>query len=348
MIAALLLALAQSPPTAAPSTPSELWNAGRRAEAVARLEAGLATSRDANADKVQLARWELELTRYEAALAHLDGLGPEWNKLRGELEYRAHRYEPALAHLDASDREQCLWIVDALEALERFDEADAALDRAAALRGADDARVQCQRGRAFARDGRWKDALPCFEQAHAADPIEAQALFGLGQALVRSGEEKRGLELLERHRALLPLLDALQFAQQSLALEPLSAPNHAAIGDVERELARHAPAHRDRAAAAYERAIELAPNEHLVPIALRAARCYDEDFGDVERAVALLVRCEARVQDPRLPVRAGDLLAKAGRDDDALAAYRRGLALRPNDAQIRSRIAKLAPNGGGR
>ncbi|TAJ18651.1 MAG: tetratricopeptide repeat protein [Planctomycetota bacterium] len=353
MIAALLLALAQSPAQAPAPTPAELWNAGRRAEAIARLDAGLAASRDPAADRVQLARWELELTRYEAGLKHLEGLGPEWNKLRGELNYRAHHYEPALALLDPADREHCLWIVDALEALERFDEADAALERAAALRGADDARVQSQRGRAYARDGRWKEALPCFEKAHAADALDAQALFGLGQALVRTGEEPRGLQLLDSHSKLLPLLDRLQFAQQGLALEPLSAPNHAAIGDVERDLARLVPARRERAAAAYERALELAPNEQLVPIALRAARCYDEDFREPERAVALLVNCERRVADPRLAVRAGDLLAKAGRRDDALAAYRRGLALRPNDAQIRARLAKLEsaasqPTGGGR
>lgn len=346
MIAALVLALAQSPAASAPATPVELWNAGRRADAIARLEAGLATSRDAAADRVQLARWELELTRYDAALKHLDGLGPQWDKLRGELYYRSHRYEPALRRLDPADAEHALWIVDALEALERFDEADAALDRATALRGAGDARVQSQRGRAFARDGRWKEALPCFETAHKADPIDAEALFGLGQALVRSGDEKRGLELLEQHQRLLPLLDRLQFAQQSLALEPLSAPNHAAIGDVERELARTDTSRRERAAAAYERALELALPAQVVPIALRAARCYDEDFRDVDRAVALLVTCEARVPDARLPVRAGDLLAKAARRDDALAAYRRGLALRPNDAQIQARIAKL--DGGAR
>lgn len=341
MIAALFLALAQAPTGPTAPAAAELWNAGRRAEAIARLEAGLSTSRDAAADKLQLARWELELTRYEAALAHLAELGPQWDKLRGELYYRAHHYEQALPRLDPADREQCLWIVDTLEALERFDEADAALERAVALRGADDARVQSLRGRAFARDGRWSDALPCFELAHAADPLDAQALFGLGQALVRSGDEKRGLELLERHRLLLPLLDRLQFAQQSLALEPLSAPNHAAIGDVERDLGR-----RELASAAYARALELAAPAQLVPIALRAARCYEEDYRDLDRAVALLVACEARVQDARLAVRAGDLLAKAGRRDDALAAYRRGQALRPNDAQIQARIAKLA--GGAR
>jgi tetratricopeptide (TPR) repeat protein len=324
------------------AAPAELWALGKRVDAVAALERDVEQRAAAEPSAVearapallQLALWERELSRFDAALRHLEGLGAQHDALRGELYYKSHRYEQALAKLDARDREQCLWIVDTLEALERFDEAEVALAEASRLRGEQEARVQCARGRQYARDGRYKEAVPCFEVAYAADALDAEALFGLGQALVRSGDEPRGLELLERHRKLLPLLDKRQFALEGLALEPSSAPNHAALADVERELGRLGVAERE-----YLEAERLAPLTQLAPIALRLARLYEEDCKDLDRALAVLRRSEQRCGDARLPVRAGDLLAKAGRRADAAAAYRRALALRPQDAQIRARLA---------
>ena len=153
------------------------------------------------------------------------------------------------------------------------------------------------------------------------------------RALISAGERDEGLAVLERHRTLVPLFDQLDFAERSVDLAPLHAPNHAAVGDAQRALGR-----LDEAQAAYARAIELARGEELVPIALRQARLLAEDRSNVDGAVSALESAAVRFPDARLFVRSGDLLMTAGRPIDAVQRYLKARELRPQDAQIAQRI----------
>jgi tetratricopeptide (TPR) repeat protein len=284
----------------------------------------------------ELAQWQVALHRYAAAIETLDGAGgarPKEDELRGRALWALGRFEEALAVLPrVSVDERCLR-VDALEALGRLDEADAEID--SLLREnipADDPRPDEIAGRRAARRGQHAEASQWFRKALAKDPLDRAALFGLGQSLLKSGEREEGAKVLAEHRQLVPLLDQLDFAQQSLELEPLSGPNHAALGDAERALGRI-----DRAQAAYRRASELAKPEQITPIVLRYARLVAEDRRDIPAAVRMLDEAAARAKDPRLFVRAGDLLLGAGRPSEAVERFARALELRPQDTAIRER-----------
>jgi len=326
-----LLAAAQEAPA---DRAAELWQAGRRAEAIEAARAELAREPEPTGLLRRVAEWEMAVHRYEAALADLEPLGPEVDSLRGEALFRLGRYEEAVAKLDASDSWQALMRVEALWALARFEQADAALEEAARVVGEEDPRVLSLQGRRLARLERHAEAAQAFRGALEKDPLLPEALFGLGQALLRSGEREAGLAALERHRALLPLLDALDFARRGVDLAPAHAPNLAALGDAERALGR-----LDQAEAAYREAARLAEPEQLAPIALRHARLLEEDRGDPERALVLLDEAGERSGDPRPWVRAGDLLTRLGRHLEALQRYLRAQVLRPGDPEIERRIA---------
>ena len=318
--------------TAAPRTSADLWQAGLRDEAIERASADLARTPGDAALRRRLAEWEVAVHRYQAAIERLGPPTATPDPLRGLALYRAGELAAALAHLDAREPDQALMRIDALEALGRFAESDAELAGARA-RLKNDARLAACEGRRLARERRFADAAAAFRAALARDPFDGEALFGLGRALVQGGEREEGLQALARHRELVPLLDAVDFARRGVDLAPAHAPNWSALGDAERALGR-----LDRAEEAYRRAAELAREpEHVVANALRHARLLDEDQKDLEGALRVLDDAAKRADDVRLHVRAGDLLWASG-DRRALAAFERALALRPDDVGLWKRI----------
>ena len=331
VITALLLwILAQGPAARA----AELFRSGERLEAIAVLEEAVTQNPGDATLRAHLVECLMSVRRFERALEVMrPGAG---DSERGPALFFLARYEPALEHLDRTDGHQALMVVDALEALGRLAERDRAIEGVCEVLGEEVAVTWILRGRRAASAGEHGRAADDYRAALELDPISAEALFGLGTALVRSGERDEGRRVLEEHRRVLPLLDELEFAERGLQLDPAHAPNQAAVGDVHRALGQVAEAE-----AYYRRAQELASDDELVPIVLRYARLEVEDKHDLAAAVRRLDEAVARVRDVRLLVRKGDLLAAHGRREDARAAYDRALDVRPGDPRILERIARL-------
>lgn len=328
----LAIALLFARPSPAPGADA-LWSRGLRAEAIAAARAELGASPEPGA-WTRIVGWQLAVHRYESALADAVRCGRPCDRQRGEALYNLGDYARAVELLDERDPTELLWKIDALEALSRFAESDAVLARARATVSNGDPRLLAAQGRSHARNGDVAAAAQSFRTALTIDPHDGEALFGLGRALVQSGRRAEGLSVLERHRRITPLLDAVEFARRGVDLAPAHAPNWTSLADAERELGRG-----DRARAAYARAAELATQAgEIVANALRWARLLADDEGDAQGAVDLLARTAERAPDARLHVRAGDVLAAARRPAEAVAAYERALALRPQDAEIARRI----------
>ena len=313
-----------------------LWDRGQRVEAVDRLTQKFERDSGDHELGAKLIEWEVAIHRYQSAWTHLENQGPGSDRMRGKLLYLLGHYEQALPFLDSSDPDQCLARLDALEALGRNQELDAALDQAASVLGPEHPKVLTARGQVEARSGEFEQAVTHFRAALAGDPLNQAARFGLGRALVALGQREQGLLVLEEHRRLVPLIDRLEFARKSLDLAPAHAPNQADVGDCERALGLPQAALRS-----YRSAVRLAQPAELVPISLRLARLYFEDLKDSEQAQALLLRSFESVPDPRLLVRAGDYARTDGDHAAAEQHYRRALQLRPGDRAILKRLDDL-------
>ncbi len=311
-----------------------LWNSGKRREAIAQLEAAVQKDPDNTPLRVGLVERELAVHRYRSAWEHLQVQDAQLDALRGRTLYHLGRYEEALPFLGSGSEQNCLARVDALEALGRFDEADEALELAAQLLGAEHARICRLRGQSLARQGKHAEALAQFRSALALDPIDAQALFGLGRALLRTGEREAGLAALEQHRKLLPLIDRYDFALKSLDLDPLHAPNHAELAEVLGLLGQG-----ERAIEAYERGLQLGTGaQQLSPIALRYARFLLEQRQDLPGARSVMQRVLERAIEVRLLVRAGDYAGLARDWGAAVGYFERAAQLRPSDRAILERL----------
>jgi tetratricopeptide (TPR) repeat protein len=345
----LFFALLARPPAQAADA-EVLWASGDRVAAVEALAAACERAPGDAALRALLVRREVAIHRYGAALQHAEGLGTELDSERGYCLYRLGRFEEALSFLDPKRPSQALYVFDTLELLGRNDEARRALELAEEVLGAEDPGVLVRQGRMALVDGRYEEAEQLFRRAIARDGVLAEGWFGLGQALLRRGQREEARAALLRHQELVPLLDALEFARQSLDLAPNHAPNHAHLGDVERSLRL-----LDQAEASYRRALALADDLEVTPIVLRHARLLEEDRSDPDGALALLAAGFERVEDVRLLVREGDVLVAAGRPGPAAEVLRRALKYRPGDPEIERRLAAAeealkapapAPEGG--
>ena len=321
-----------------------LWGTGERARALTAWEAALVEQPGDQALRARLVRGALDAARFELALAHSPGLGPADRGLRGEALYFLARYEEALEALASDARGQrlaaeCLW---ALGRLEELEERLPALRRALGERAVEVRRLEA---RLLLQRGDDLEAIPLLREVLAQEPLDAEASFALGRALVREGSRQEGLALLERHRTLVPLLDALDFARRGVALAPLGAGNQAALAEAWEDLVAHDPGALERAAAAHDRALALARGAELVPVALRAARFEAELRGSHEQAARLLAAALERAGDVRLRVRRADHLAQAGDIEEARRELRRALEQRPGDNAIQQRLRRLETGG---
>lgn len=319
------------------------WDRGERRAAVAELEDWLQQHPDAHSDWLRLAGWRSSIRRHAGALDALERLpadlaeASEARRLRGEALFALDRLDEALAFLDPERRDHARYRIESLESLGRLEALERELSAAEKRYGPEQADFLVARGQLALRAGDPAKARGAFERALALDDLELRALFGLGTALVRTGKRERGLELLQKHRALLPLLDRVHFARESLALAPNHAPNHAALAEAWRDLGR-----LDAAEASFRDALAWVTPKEAVPVGLRWARFLEEQRESPRAAVSHLDMLFKNVpNDPRLPVRAGDILARLGDHPEAAKRFRAALELRPGDAQIEARLAKV-------
>lgn len=284
------------------------------------------------ADAVELG---FALKRWKVVLAWTRG-DERLARQHARATFFAGRFEEALALLSEADDLEAFMILDSLEALGRFPEHDATLTRLAKRFGRDHVHVASVEGRVALRKRDWSRAIERFRAALELDPWHSEAIFGLGRALVFSGEREAGRQELERHRRLLPLFDELEFARRGVELDPSHGPNHARVGDVERRLGRI-----ESAQAHYRSALDRTRGAERTPIVLRLARSLVEDKADVAAARELLAEETAERFDARLLVRLGDLARDAKDLVAARRAYERVLERRPEDRAVLERLRGL-------
>ena len=317
----------------------ELLRSGKAPEALEVVREAVAQTPEDDAlrrDAVELA---FACKRWKDALAWTEGR-PAFRAKRAEAAFFAGRYAEAIELLDESQAGEAFLLLDALEALGQLARHDQVLERLRVRLGENHVQVAAALGRVALRNRDYPKATACFARALEQDPWLLEAIFGHGRALVLSGQRDAGRAELTRHRRLVPLFDQLDFAERGVELDASHGPNHARVGDVERQIGRSA-----RAKAAYERGLERTAGNDRTPIVLRLARLLIEDEQDTPQAVELLRAELVSRFDPRVGVRLGDILRDADDLEGARAAYADVLRRRPKDDAVRQRLEQLERMG---
>lgn len=318
-----------------------LWRSGERVKSLELMAVELARTPDDERLRTRIVLGELEIGRFQSALNSCNGLPEEQRGLQGRALYFLSRYDEALNFLGTMEAAELLMRAEALRSLGRFAELEGHLDVMREVLGRDNTDVRLLEAQELLRTGSDERAVPLLREVLAARPLEPQALFGLGRALLRLGEREEGLEILEHHRKLLPLLDQLDFARRGVALAPLGGPNQVALADALRALLPYDQGLLNQSRAAYDLGFQLATPGEVPPVALRCARFQWETLGDREAATELLSAAIDRRDDVRLRVRLADYFDQLGRKQLALDQLLMAANARPNDAAIKARIARL-------
>lgn len=320
----------------------QLWQAGERGQAIEQLAKELAGRPDAPLEaRIQLVQWQLAAAQFEGALRGAEELPESESGLRGRALYFLARYEECLQYLGEKNPDELRLRVEALKYLGRWDRVLALLPRMRDVFGAQSMEVLLVEARDHQTRREYEAAAQKFLAVRSAHPLEPEALFGLGQCFIRLGRRDEARALLEAHRRLTPLLDALEFAQRGVDIAPSSAPNQASVAEAWQALIEFDPRAAERAQASYEQATRLAKAREHTPIALRFARFHWEFTAKREAALEVLAQALRKVPDPRLHVRRSDYLVQLDRKQEALAQLKQALALRPGDPAIGQRIARL-------
>ncbi|MFT7487132.1 MAG: tetratricopeptide (TPR) repeat protein, partial [Candidatus Paceibacteria bacterium] len=261
--------------------------------------------------------------------------------LQGQALYFLARYSDCLTLLRLDDSRELLMHAEALRALGRLQELHELLPTLKEVLGNDAPEVLLIEAREDLRSKNYEAAIVRFRHVLQRQPLETEALFGLGQALGRMGKKEQALSVLEHHRQLLPLLDALDFAQRGVQLAPRRASNLAHLGDAWSALVLHDPGANTQARQAYVEAQRFASAKEMVPILLRWARHVASMEGDLSAACQILRNALKSSADPRLRVRLADYLSDMGKQDEALEQLKLVLRQRPGDSAVLERIRQL-------
>ncbi len=238
----------------------------------------------------------------------------------GRLQDALEQYQAALT--DAAQPAVLLKLADALGALGQWDDAEAALARAAEL-APNDYAVRLRQGQFFVQRGRFGDATSTLAIARRIDPDRYETYLALAEA-----------QLLRNDLAAAE--EQFQLAQQTApaAPEPLLAwaDALAARGDL------------NQASQRYDRAIELATaggSEAVVIDAYSRWIAALETLGSSQQ-VTTLAETLARTypRSPKALATLAGVASRRGQHERAVASYQAALALNPQDVAVRTGLAQ--------
>ncbi|MGH9321601.1 MAG: tetratricopeptide repeat protein [Vicinamibacteria bacterium] len=221
--------------------------------------------------KIHYRRADHERARgaFERAL-EADPASEEARFYLGEIDRAALRFEEAVGHYQSSSSVESLrGLAQALQKLERYDEAEEALENALSL--STDPETFYLLGSLLLEKGETDDAVAALVKARALDPHHLEARYLLGTLLARLGRVEDAREELDTFRK----LKSFEEEKEKLAVAILERPGEA---DSYRPLIQLYHEHgRDREALPYlEKALQLAPED---PELLDLRRRIQDDRG---------------------------------------------------------------------
>jgi tetratricopeptide (TPR) repeat protein len=237
---------------------------------------------------------------------------------------------------------------------EQIPEATAAFRKAVALKP-DFAEAHCGLGIAFAARGQIPKAIAAWRKAVALKPDYAEAYCNLGVAFERIGQLPKAIAAYREAVALKPdfanahyklgvaLEKTGQLPEAIAAYRPGAIPKHARSRRISRD-ARQSPRGRGRSSQqSYREAVALKPDDDALAhynlgVVSAKARQFPEAIAAFRKSVAL------KPDDAQAHYNLGLVLERTGQRPEAIAAYREAVALKPDDVQAHYRLGCVLQN----
>ncbi len=114
-------------------------------------------------------------------------------------------------------------------------------------------------GMVYLKQDKFDEAIRCFEQAIHLYPDQIRAHYGLGNALIRKGDVKKGAEQIRKYQALKPYLNMVSQLEIAVRRTPKNPERWYQLGRLHTQYGRF-----EKAIVPLQRSIELNPNDWKV------------------------------------------------------------------------------------
>ena len=110
-------------------------------------------------------------------------------------------------------------------------------------------------GMVYLKQGKFDDAIVCFEQAIELDPDQIRAYYSLGNAYIRQGRVKKGAELIRKYQGLKPYMNLVLQLEIALQQNPDNPEHWHQLGRIHAQYDRF-----EKAITPLQQSITLSPN----------------------------------------------------------------------------------------
>ena len=114
-------------------------------------------------------------------------------------------------------------------------------------------------GMVYLKQNEFDEAIRCFEQAIQLHPDQIRAYYGLGNALIRKGDVKKGAEQIRNYQALKPYLNMVSQLEIAVRRTPNNPERWYQLGRLHAQYGRF-----EKAIIPLQRSIKLNPNDWKV------------------------------------------------------------------------------------
>ena len=189
-------------------------------------------------------------------------------------------------------------------------------------------------GMVYLRQNEFDEAIRCFEQAIHLNPDQIRAHYGLGNALIRKGDVRKGAEQIRKYQALKPYLNMVSQLEIAVRRTPKNPERWYQLGRLHTQYGRF-----EKAIVPLQRSIELNPNDWKVYNILSVCYMRLNRLGEMEKT------CEAAVRLAPNEANAHNSLGMSFflqmKYDEAMASFETTILLDEDNPEFRENLAKV-------
>ena len=189
-------------------------------------------------------------------------------------------------------------------------------------------------GTVYLKRAEFDEAIRCFEQAIQLHPDQIRAYYGLGNALIRKGDVKKGAEQIRKYQALKPYLNMAAQLDIAVRRTPNSAERWRQLGRLHAQYGRF-----EKAIDPLRKSIQLNPNDWKVYNVLSLCYMRLNQLDKMEKTCEAAVRLAPAEANAHNSLGMSYFLQKKYRE--AMDSFETTIRLDEDNPEFRENLAKV-------